>query len=77
MTEAFAGLGIDWLLDWPPADASGSPGLDSRSGAKRRVDAGRGNDGRATMAELTDQRPRPEFGVGRSLVYYCAFWGVR
>jgi hypothetical protein len=29
------------------------------------------------MAELTDQRPRPEFGVGRSLVYYCAFWGVR
>ena len=29
------------------------------------------------MAELTDHRPRPEFGVGRSLVCYCAFWGVR
>jgi hypothetical protein len=29
------------------------------------------------MRQLTDQRPRPEFGTDRSWVYHCAFWGVQ
>src|ERR1043165_5845999 len=39
MTEAFAGQGIDWLLDWPPADASEFTGPRQSALGERRLDA--------------------------------------
>ena len=78
---ALAGRGIDWLLDWPPADASGVTRARQSGCDERRLDAsqGRGNDGRASMRESTarDLAPWPELGTRCSWVYYCAFWDIR
>jgi hypothetical protein len=78
---ALAGQGIDRLLDWPPADASGVTRARQSGCGERRLDASQGhaNNGRASMRESTarDLQLWPEFGTGCSWVYYGVFWEIR